>query len=496
MTNFAQAASRAATETRTENGAKARNTSMDALVDLFATIGSLRSRSESEIETLFAEAYKEDPLIATKILFYARDIRGGLGERNTFRVILKYLAQYHPEAVRPNLDLIGVFGRYDDLYCLVGTNLEADMWKAMKAQWDEDLSNLAAGNAVSLLAKWIKTPDASSKQTRKLGIATATNLGYSVYEFKRKLRALRTKINIVERYMSAGEWDKITYSNVPSRAMLIYRNSFMRHDDVRYNEFVSKAITGEEKINSAALFPYDLVKKIMPRYGSAKDDATVEAQWRQLPNYVEPGTNAIVLSDLSGSMTWDDMVPMASSIGLAIYFAEKNVGAYQNLFIPFSDDSKIVSIKGDTLAQKINYVLKAGHDYCGSTNLESAFDEVLKVAVKNNVPKDEMVKSLIIISDMEINSAVDEARSRSWSFYELMKKKFAKAGYDIPNVVFWNANSKHDAFHADANRPGVQLVSGKSASTFKNLLSVVGMTPIEAMMKIINADRYSVITVS
>lgn len=501
--NFAQAMRNESTKTYTENGAKARNTSSNALVDLFGTIGSLRMRDNMEVERLFSEAYKVDPLVATKIAFYARDIRGGLGERKVFRIIIKYLAQYHPEAIKPNIDLIGVYGRYDDLYELIGTPIEMDMWSAMKMQFEEDMQNLKAGNAVSLLGKWIKTPDASSQNTRKLGILTAQKLGYSVYEFKRHLRALRKHIDIVERHLSAKEYGEIKYSEVPSRAMLLYRNSFMKNDADRYNDFITKAVKGEKKINSATLFPYDIVKSMIcgQSWGSLhiKEDATLEAQWKQLPNYVEENTNALVISDLSGSMTCMNYQPIASSIGLAIYFAERNHGVYQDLFIPFSTDAKVVTIKGETLAQKINYVFEAGGGYCGSTNLESAFNLVLDIAVKNHIAKEDMVKSLIIISDMEINEATGSGYynrdGESWSFYEDMSRRFAMAGYDIPNVVFWNVNSRNDVFHADANRVGVQLCSGQSASTFKQLVGCVGYTPVEMMMKVIGSERYSAIKI-
>ena len=126
--NFANALKNESSLTYTENGAVALNTTGDARLDLFSTIGALRNADEGRIQTLFAEAYKADPLFAVKILFYARDIRGGLGERRVFQVILKYLAEYHPNAIIPNLDLIGVFGRYDDLYCLIGTQIEDSMW--------------------------------------------------------------------------------------------------------------------------------------------------------------------------------------------------------------------------------------------------------------------------------------------------------------------------------------------------------------------------------
>lgn len=482
MTNFANAARCDSHKTFTENGATAMNTTGDRRLDLFATIGALRGADEDRILRLFSEAYKVDPLFATKIAFYARDIRGGLGERKTFRTIIKYLAENHPEAIRPNLDLIGVYGRYDDLYTLIGTPVESDMWAAMKAQLTEDITNMQKGCATSLLAKWIKTADASSENTRRLGILTARKMGYSVYTFKRIVRDLRRHIGVVECLMSANKWDEIKYPEVPSRAMMIYRNAFLRHDSDRFSEFVNKAKAGEVKINSGTLYPYDIVEKVF----SGNYDDTLEAQWRQLPDYVDGDVNALVIADVSGSM-WGR--PLATSVGLAIYFAERNRGAYHNLFMSFSERSEINEIRGETLAQKIKSVSNA---YWGmNTNLKGAFEKVLEIAIENHVPEDEMPKALIVISDMEI----DVCSSRSWLFYDAMEEEFEKYGYKIPNIIFWNVDSRNDVFHADSKRKGVQLFSGQSASTFSSVIRSIDMDPIEAMESVINSERYSPIKV-
>lgn len=489
--NFAEAAKQKENFTRTENGAVAIKSTGDACLDLFGTIGSLRDTDENRVCRLFAEAYKENPLMATKIAFYARDIRGGLGERKVFRTIIKYMAEYHPEALRPNLDLVGVFGRYDDLYCLIGTPLEDDMWAAMKNQFEEDLKNMHDGNAISLLAKWIKTADASSERTRKLGVLTAQKLGYPVYNFKRIVRAMRKQIGVVESLMSAGEWDKIKYSDVPSRAMMVYRKAFVRHDADRYSEFINKAVNGETKINSATLYPYDLIEKLLTygiwrNYFEVKEDKTVEAQWRQLPNYVQEGTNAIVIADTSGSMSGR---PLNTAIGLAIYFAERNKGAYHNMWMSFSSHPNIHVLKGETLSQKIASLDM--QDWNNNTDLKAAFDLVLDIALENHVSADEMPKSLIVISDMEI----DCCGNKDWTFYDKMRAKFEKHGYEIPNIVFWNVESRNDVFHADKTRKGVQLCSGQSTSVFKQLMSCIGYTPVEMMEKVIGSERYDCITV-
>lgn len=350
-------------------------------------------------------------------------------------------------------------------------------------QFEEDLKNLNEGKAISLLAKWIKTADASSTETRKLGILTAQKLGYPVYNFKRIVRSMRKQIGVVESLMSAGKWNEIKYPEVPSRAMMIYRRAFAKHDPDGFSEFINKADKGEIKINASTLYPYDIVEKIL--YGK-ENNKVLEAQWKALPDYVEQGTNALIMADVSGSMYGR---PMATSIGLAIYFAERNTGAYHNLFMTFSSCPQIVSLKGKTLHQKIINVAKANWGY--GTDLKAAFKKVLDIAEKNNISQEEMPKAIVVISDMEI----DYSGNKDWSFYDKMEKKFREAGYIIPNVIFWNVDSRHDVFHADATKKGVQLASGQSVTVFKQVLQNLGYNPIEAMENTINSERYNCITV-
>ena len=294
---------------------------------------------------------------------------------------------------------------------------------------------------------------------------------------------MRKQIGVVESLMSAGKWNEIKYPEVPSRAMMIYRRAFAKHDPDGFSEFINKADKGEVKINASTLYPYDIVEKIL--YGK-ENNKVLEAQWKALPDYFERGTNALIMADVSGSMYGR---PMATSIGLAIYFAERNTGAYHNLFMTFSCNPQIVTLKGETLHQKIINAAKA--NWGGSTNLKAAFEKVLDIAEENNVSQEEMPKAIVVISDMEI----DCSGNKDWSFYDKMEKKFRKAGYVIPNIIFWNVNSRHDVFHADATRKGVQLASGQSVTVFKQVLQNLGYNPIEAMENTINSERYDCITV-
>lgn len=485
--NFANAMREETNWTYTENGMLARSTSGDDLLNLFSVIGALREADESRITSLFDAAFAEDKLRAMKMIFYARDVRGGLGERRVFRVLIKHIANRYPEAMRRNIHLIGEYGRFDDLYELVDTPVENYMWEYMEHQLLSDIGNYKNNKPISLLAKWIKSPATSSKESKRLGKLTARKLGYSEQNFRKVISSLRKYLRVVEKDMCSNDWQNIEYSQVSSNAMKNYSGAFSRHDTKRFAEFISNVNSGKEKINSNTLYPYDIIRQIWE--GNIKSSSVAEAQWKALPNYVQAGQNVLVVADTSGSMYGR---PMETSVGLAVYFAERNVGAYHNMFMTFSENPSIITLKDSmTLVDKIRKVRQS--DWGFSTNIEAAFEKILNIAIKNHIRQEEMVKSIVIISDMEFNHCVNTGNDGD--FYTTMKKKFRKAGYELPNVVFWNVYSRHDLCHASSTSNGVQLVSGQSASTFKNLINCIGSTPVEAMYKILDSERYSMVTV-
>lgn len=485
--------------TTTENGAYALSTTGTKLLDLYGSIGGLRDADDKRVFNMLEAALAEDKLLATKIIFYARDVREGIGERDLPRRMLRYLAFNHPEMVKPNIKLMGEYGRYDDLYSLVGTPLEKDIWAFMRSQLIEDWNNMNADKPVSLLAKWIKTVDASSPKTRKLGIDTAINLGYAdtIPTYKRCIRKLRKYIDIVERKMSNGEWSEISYENVPSRAALVHRAAFRRHDEERYSDYITKALEGKAKINTGAVTPYDLVHKVLYQENSWGDtefidsDGTVEAMWRQLPDYVDTDTNILCVVDTSGSM---DGGPIEVALGLGLYFAEHNKGDFKDLFITFSSKPSFQAIRGETLCEKLKNM---GREYWdGCTDLMAAFKLVLEHAQKFDVPEKDMPKAILVISDMEIDDAsyigVDYEYNTA---VECIEEEYRAHGYELPNLIFWDVDSRHDVFHTDADRRGVQLASGESPAIFKSVIECLGFTPFESMMKVLNSERYRAITV-
>lgn len=465
--------------TLTENGGRALSTTGDKLLNLFAVLGALRSRPTDVIDK-FDAAYRENADLATKMAFYGRDVRGGLGERAVGRFMLRELATLNPDVVKANLANIVKFGRYDDLFVLFDTKCEYEMIDFVSKQIMFDWKNMKSNQQVSLLAKWMPSINASSKNTVALAHRFVKAFGIKPSKYRKTLSALRKYIDVTEVKMSANKWTDIDYKAVPSNAMSNYGNAFARHDYEGFNRYMDAVKSGDVKINAATLCPYNVIETLER---NSRDVA--EAQWNALPNYVEGDNNFLIMADVSGSMTGR---PMHTSVGLAIYFAERNHGAFANKFMTFTNIPKIVDVTGNDLFDKYCSVT----DHVGyNTNLEAAFDAILSTAVRTHCPQSDLPKALVIISDLEI----DYWGGGSLTFTEEMRKRFAEAGYEMPKLVYWNVDSRKDTFLASKNDPNTILVSGQSASTFKNLIKGIDLSAFEIMVQTLNDPRYDCVVV-
>ena len=492
-------------KTLTENGAVAYRTTNSALLDLFAVIGALRNRPSEEIINKFTKAFAEDQLLAMKMLFYARNIRGGLGERRTFRILIRYMAQYHTEVMRKNIAIIPIFGRWDDLYEFVGTPLEDDAFELINMQLSADIVNLERKGEISLLAKWLKSTSKVSFTSMKLGKLTARKLNLSYSEYRKILSKLRKQLNIVERNMSAKEWEKIVYSEVPSLAMKKYRNAFKEHNLVEFKEYIEKVKSGEEKINAKTLYPYDILEAmgISTSWRSdnivcGKWDEVLEEQWKALPNYMEGENNILVMADTSGSMVGR---PMATSVGLAIYFAERNTGAWHNKFLTFASKPSFINLQGTNLKEKVACI----PEIVDNTNIEAAFELILETAINNNLSQEDMPKAIIVISDMEFDRATEQYYgnenekqkmiARQNKIMDEIAYKFQQKGYIIPKVIYWNADSRQDTYHAISENKNVAMVSGQSVSTFRTVLMSIDENPYDTMVKTLEDPMYDIVKI-
>ena len=475
----------------TENGAVTNASTMSDCLDLFATIGAMRAADDQEIIRHFIRAYAENADIAMKILFFGRDARGGLGERRVFRVILNWLAENRAESLRKNIELIPEFGRYDDLVSLLGTACENDALRVIRKQLESDL---APDAEVSLLAKWLPSVNTSNKEAVRKAKRIAHYLGMSDSEYRKTLVGLRKKLRIIENNLRERDYS-FDYSKQPSKAMFKYRKAFLRNDSDRYNAFLEDVSSGEKQLHADALAPYEIVRAALNASDwdfdtqlTAGEKAALNASWESLPDFCD-NRNALAVVDTSGSMYYyNNALPAAVALSLGLYFGERNSGIFHNHFIEFSSRPQLIEIKGKTFIERLEYLCTFNE--VADTNVEAVFNLILDAAVRNNVPQEELPETLYLISDMEFNSCV---RNAALSNFENAKRRFAKHGYKLPQLVFWNVASRNSNQPVKKNEQGVALVSGCTPRLF-SMVASGELSPYALMTEILNSERYSKIS--
>lgn len=503
------------TKTLTENGAVAYETSGSKLLDINFAVSGLRSASEKDIEDYFVKAYFENPTLAVVWLFFARDVRGGMGERRLFRVCLNWLAKNKPDVVVKILHLIPEYGRYDDLFDILDIDEIGDKaidFICQKFIEDVELNNM--GKPISLLAKWMPSINTSSAKSRALARKFVNVLGMDERTYRKTLAKLRASSHIIESMISSNKWDTVDYEHVPSQANLKYKNAFLKHDYTRRLEFLNKLTNGEAKINASTVFPHDIFSKYTDKnayyYNNvSKYDATYEEMWKALPNYVSDidNGNTICVVDGSGSMmsTIGNTSVMALDVAqaLGIYFAERmSDSPFKNKFITFSSRPQLVDFsKCSTLMDKINLIGK--YCECANTNLEATLDLLLETAKKNNTPQKD-IPNLLILSDMQFDSMVDIGHSHYDRFYgsnlsdaklafmEKMEKRWNEAGYKLPRITYWNIMGgcgRQTTVPVQRSECGVALVSGFSPAIASMVYSCK-LDPYDALVEKLESERY------
>lgn len=510
---------------RTENGAASNATSGSGLLDLFNHGAALRARQDFDrIVPLFKAAFKENPEYALACLFYLRDVRGGQGERQIFRLALSWLSDNDRRTFEKILPLVPMYGRWDDLFEIAyAGGMASDAVVNLVA---EQLSLDMAADHPTLLAKWMPSENSGSKKkNRQVAIRTAVEsyigvmnvtkyvdvsprqqnrkfahfwmaaLNLDPKAYRQMLTELRKRIRIVETLMSEQRWGDINYSAVPGAAMKLYRKAFGKHDQERFGEFIEAAKRGEVKINAGTLTPYD----IMQRVGYHEDPA-LDALWNNLPDFLGD-KDILPLIDLSGSMNTPDGVPMTMAMAMGLYLAKHNKGQFRGSVITFSADPKFVEV--DT-TRPIHEQLRTirGKSYGYNTNLNKVFKMLLAQAKRFNVPQDKMPKYICIVSDMQFDEASGAVKPEVWgggnftpdpTNFEAIEQLYAAVGYEMPQVIFWNVRSAGTDAAVTKDKKGVILVSGQNPVAFEKAIKVdftPPPTPFEAMMAVLDNERY------
>ena len=479
----------------TENGAVGYKSTGSALLDLNYSVSSLRQASEDEIIRLFDFAFNEDKVYAMKWLFFARDVRGGLGERRLFRICYQRLVDLDIDYFMKNLINISEYGRWDDLVSLLGISSVTDerIITIIKSQLKQDLYNYDNGNNVSLLAKWLPSENASSVHTKRFAKNIRKLLGLSSKKYRKMLSLLRKYLDVVEVKMCSNEWEDIDYNKVPSLANLKYRNAFLKHDKFRRLEYLDDLCNNKAKMNMSVGTPVDIVSNYCDNwYGVKEYDKTLELAWDNLKDINVSDT--LVVADGSGSMTVSvsrTNTALEVANALAIYTSEHNSSVYKNKYITFSNTPQFVKFDDDdSLKEKLEICLN--HSEVANTNIEAVFKLILEVAIENELSNDDMIKNILIISDMEFDMA-----QRGWSnsnvltkpLFESIKEDYANAGYLLPKLIFWNVNSRTKTIPLIENDLGVTLVSGFSQNVLKMVMSDK-YDPYDVLKEQLDSERY------
>lgn len=468
----------------TENGMAANSSSLNAVVDLFYNIGAMRGQDKERLISTFSKAFCADPTRAMKILFWARDVRGGAGERQIFRDIMTYLVDVHSEALSKNLHLIPEFGRWDDLLVLEDTKLQGAAFDLIQKALLEDQSGLCA--------KWMPRKGATAAKLRNY-------MGMSPKQYR---KTLVEGTNVVEQLMCAKRWEDIDFSKLPSVASARYQKAFWKNAKESYENYISKLQNGETKINAGAIYPYDVIKSL----DSGNADVAME-QWKALPNYLE-GSNEMILPmvDVSGSMSCaagnnPNLTCMDVAISLGLYISERNEGPFKDAFLTFSAKPELQVLNGNL---KDRYVQLSKSEWGMNTNIEAAFKKILDQAVKHEVSADQMPDKILILSDMQF----DEATASRGGWYhsenvpawnptaqQMIEKMYADAGYKAPKIVYWNIQSRNGDVPVAFDKMGTALISGFSPAIMTSLLGADEFTPVAIMDKTIMSERYSQVSV-
>lgn len=451
-----------------ENKMPTNSTSGSSVVDLFFRMGAARN---IDLVPTLRLAYHEDPLLTTKAIFHNRDVRGGQGERDSFRRMFRWLCDNDPAVAAKNIHNVPFYGRWDDLISAVGTSVEKyAIHEISKGLLSYDM----------LCAKWM--PREGKRNFKTLGKLI---MGYMELTPRQYRKLLAGNTAVVESIMCKKWWDRIDYNKVPSVASFKYRKAFARNDPARYSAWLASLSNPESgnKIHADAIFPHSIVGGYIRGWYVEKnvsENPTLEAQWKALPDFVPDGESFIPVCDLSGSM---EGIPMLVSASLGIYLSERNKGPFKNAFITFSHVPRLQYVTGSLLDRLVKMDLGS---IAQNTDLEAVFRLILTSAVRDNLAPEDMPRNILILSDMQFDSCGCDPGNNAM---QMIRRMYSEAGYKVPNVIFWNLKTS-TGIPVKITDTGTALVSGFSPSIMKNLLGGE-INPLKIVLSTLLSERYS-----
>ena len=501
----------------TENGAVGYKSTGSVLTDLNFRVSSMRNGMTANDIELFVQAMNEDLEYAIKWLFFTRDVRGGMGERDVFQKLYMKFAELYPIEAKATLVLVAEFGRWKDVIDIINMDPNNTLggMELVKDTFRSDIENCIVGKPISLLAKWMPSINASDKARKQAKrFAQYFELPYCTY--RRTLSKLRAYLDVTEVKTCSNRWGEIDYNKVSSNANNRYINAFKKHDGARYTEHCTKALdktaNPNVKMNASVLYPHEIWSKYADIVNSqmfnicwnykdlssesVKEDVSLEALWKNLADMGECG-NTMVVVDGSGSMTCPSpykVLPINIARSLGVYFAERCQGEFNNILMEFSSRPKLIDLNGcKSLKDKVVEMTK--HDDCTNTDIEAVFMLILKTAINSKMKQSDMPDRILIVSDMEFDMATSQTRHSFGmkALFDELADRYASYGYKLPKLVFWNVCSRTNTIPLTENEMGVLLVSGYS----QNILSMVmsdQTDPWLALKEKLDEERYACIS--
>ena len=547
-----------------------------------AFTGILRGTSYSYIERFVEkifqckDATREDLEDFVAMVFHTRDCRGdGKGERQVFYSLLWQLYNYVPKTTLELLKLVPEYGYWKDFQNMVELcftnetkqhfhdekNLKDTIYKIWIDQLKYDVKQLNSTDdntpTISLAAKYFpkegKSLDKRYKITQQIARlyfndTTATNASILKRFRKEVISPLTKAINVTERYMCNNEWSKIKFNLVPSKCLNNYRKAFLnitktnqpRHpedDDrnqckINLQNHINLAEQGKAKLHGKQLFLHEITNKYNTKLGrlSTEEKQILEVQWNEHKKiYEELVQNnsgldkTMVLADFSGSMTG---TPMDVAAALALMISSLAPEPWRNKFISFETKPQVLDIPDSTLEEKMRYVMNS--PWGGTTDFLAAIQLILNIGIQNKLTQDQMPKKLIIVSDMQFDSA-DSNQNNYYNHYktsyntlnkyssnsfnntpsikeqtthQLIQQAFFNAGIEVsgapwtpPTMVYWNVRDT-SGYPVQSHTPNTQMLSGFSVSLLRLILDNKELpdnyqpTPYETFIEAVRGNEH------
>ncbi len=467
------------------------NTTNNANLDLFTQL--IRGINKKDLTNYLDKSWELSKIKTIAIIFNSRDRLNGKKEKEISNFCLLWLKIFHNDIYKKHILIyINEYGCWDDLnYIIKKTKIHNYEYKLFAEQLKKDKELLDKDENISLCSKWVISPN------NKRVIKIARHLFDDIKNYQERYRKefitpLRKKLDIIETKLCNKNWDKIDYSKVPAKALSIYKKSFIRNDNEKYQIFLSDISNNKIKLKISGLLPHEIIKKY---YDSRLTDIdeTLELEWRTFVDSYKNTDNfngIIPIVDVSGSMfdSSSPVKPIFVSIALGLLISECNTGYLHNKIMTFSRNPNFINIEGETLRDKIKSISHIGFGL--NTNFLNIADLIIKKSLSE---PSFLYKKIICLTDMQFDVANDNYNNDNYNNdndndnnnHEIFMNKFKKNNLEIPELIYWNLSGKYNNFPIDTTIKNTSIISGFSEQLLKVILNNDKINPLSLMEQIL-----------